>query len=114
MLLGLQIYLLARQLWRKEGLALGLWAIYSFSTPVLFYAVHLYPEIPIALFSVYIYRLARSDRALPALLLAFMGLLLGSFFWFGLKYNLIFWPLLAVAALIISGRRSVPGDVSCF
>ncbi|MBN1938444.1 MAG: hypothetical protein JW843_02590, partial [Candidatus Aminicenantes bacterium] len=33
----------------------------------------------------------------PPLVLTFMGLLLGSFFWFGLKFNLIFWPLLAVA-----------------
>ncbi|MCX6559118.1 MAG: hypothetical protein NTZ26_01260 [Candidatus Aminicenantes bacterium] len=97
-LLGLQLYLLARELWKREGLALGLWAVYAFSTPVLFYAVHLYPEIPIALFSIYIYRMVRSGRALKSLHLAFLGLLLGSFFWFGLKYNLIFWPLLAVAA----------------
>ena len=96
-LLGLQIYLLARDLWKREGLAFGLWAVYAFSTPVLFYAVHLYPEIPIALFSIYIYRMVRSGRALKPLHLAFLGLLLGSFFWFGLKYNLIFWPLLAVA-----------------
>ncbi len=96
-LLGLQIYLLALQLWKREGAALALWAVYAFSTPVLFYAVHLYPEIPIALFSVYIYRMVRSGRALKPLHLAFMGVLLGSFFWFGLKYNMIFWPLLAVA-----------------
>ena len=96
-LLGLQIYLLARNLWRREELALGIWVLVSFCPPVLFYAVHLYPEIPIALFSIYIYRLARSGRSLSALQLAFMGALLGSFFWFGLKYNLIFWPLLAVA-----------------
>jgi len=96
-LLGLQIYLLARSLWKREGLALGLWALYAFSSPVLFYAVHLYPEIPIALFSVYVYRMARAGRSLSALHLAFLGVLLGSFFWFGLKYNLIFWPLLAAA-----------------
>jgi hypothetical protein len=96
-LLGLQIYLLALQLWKREGTALALWAVYAFSTPVLFYAVHLYPEVPIALFSVYIYRMVRSGRALRPAHLAFMGLLLGSFFWFGLKYNMIFWPLLAVA-----------------
>jgi hypothetical protein len=96
-LLGLQLYLLARDLWKREGLAFGLWAVYAFSTPVLFYAIHLYPEIPIALFSIYIYRMVRSGRALGPLHLAFMGVLLGSFFWFGLKYNLIFWPLLAVA-----------------
>ncbi|MDD8027902.1 MAG: hypothetical protein PHI34_15490 [Acidobacteriota bacterium] len=96
-LLGLQIYLLARDLWKREGAALALWAVYAFSTPVLFYAVHLYPEIPIALFSVYIYRMVRSGRALRPIHLAFLGLLLGSFFWFGVKYNMIFWPLLAVA-----------------
>jgi hypothetical protein len=96
-LLGLQLYLLARDLWKREGLALGLWALYSFSTPVLFYAIHLYPEIPIALFSVYIYRMVRSGRTLPTRRLAGMGVLLGTFFWFGLKYNMIFWPLLAVS-----------------
>jgi hypothetical protein len=95
-LLGLQIYLLAREIWKNESLALGLWAIYGFSAPVLFYAVHLYPEIPIALFSVYIYRMARRGGTLPARRLLGMGLLLGTFFWFGLKYNMIFWPLLAV------------------
>jgi hypothetical protein len=97
-LLGLQLYLLARDLWRRDGLALGLWALYAFSTPVLFYAVHLYPEIPIALFSIYIYRMVRSDRRIGNGHLLLFGLLLGTFFWFGLKYNLIFWPLLGISA----------------
>jgi hypothetical protein len=96
MLLGLQLYLLARDLWKREGLALGLWALYGFSAPVLFYAIHIYPEIPIALFSIYIYRLARKGSPSSTRRLLGMGLLLGSFFWFGLKYNMIFWPLLAV------------------
>jgi hypothetical protein len=95
-LLGLQLYLLARDLWKREGLALGLWALYGLSAPVLFYAVHLYPELPIALFSTYIYRMVRKGIPLPRRRLLGMGLLLGSFFWFGLKYNMIFWPLLAV------------------
>jgi hypothetical protein len=95
-LLGLQLYLLARDLWKREALALGLWALYGFSAPVLFYAIHLYPEIPIALFSTYIYRMARRGGPMSTRLLLGMGLLLGSFFWFGVKYNMIFWPLLAV------------------
>ena len=95
-LLGLQLYLLARDLWKREVLSLGLWALYGLSAPVLFYAVHLYPEIPIALFSTYIYRMARKGSPLNTRRLLGMGLLLGSFFWFGLKFNMIFWPLLAV------------------
>jgi hypothetical protein len=101
MLLGLQLYLLARDLWKREGLALGLWALYGFSAPVLFYAIHLYPEIPVALFSVYIYRMARRGSPLSTRRLLGMGLLLGSFFWFGVKYNMIFWPLLAVCVFYL-------------
>ena len=96
-LLGLQIYLLARDLWKREGLAVGLWLFYSFSSPVLFYALHLYPEIPIALFSVYIYRKVTSGRALSNASLLFMGFILGTFAWFGLKYNFILAPLVLVA-----------------
>ena len=110
-LLGLQVYLLARDLWKREGLAIGLWAVYGFSAPVLFYAIHLYPEIPIALFSVYVFRMARSGRGLRPRRLVFMGLLLGTFFWFGLKYNLVFWPLLAVAVYHLWRSQPRRGDI---
>lgn len=96
-LLGLQIYLLIRERWRREGLALGVWLFYSFSTPVLFYALHLYPEIPIALASVYVYRRVTSGAPLSKRALLFMGFVLGTFAWFGLKYNLILGPLVVVS-----------------
>ncbi len=108
-LLGLQIYLLARDLWKREGLALGLWALYGFSAPVLFYAIHIYPEIPIALFSTYIYRLARKGGPLSTRRLLGMGLLLGSFFWFGLKYNMIFWPPAGGLRLLFMEIPAAPG-----
>ena len=100
-LLGLQVYLLVRDLWRKETPAFIVWLIFSFSTPVLFYAVHLYPEIPIALFSISIFRKVRSPAPLSTFALLFMGFLLGTFFWFGVKYNFIFWPLLAVSVYFL-------------
>jgi hypothetical protein len=96
-LLGLQVYLLIRERWRREGLALGVWLFYSFSTPVLFYALHLYPEIPIALASVYVYRRVTAGDPLSKRVLLFMGFILGTFTWFGLKYNLILGPLVVVA-----------------
>ncbi|MDH7511367.1 MAG: hypothetical protein QHH14_00265 [Clostridiales bacterium] len=96
-LLGIQLYLYAKELWKKERVALGLWALYSFSSPVFFYACHLYPEVPIALFSLYIFRKVSSRQALSAPHLAFLGFLLGLFPWFGVKYNFIFWPLLLIS-----------------
>lgn len=96
-LLGLQVYLYANEIWQREKLSLGLWALYSFSSPVFFYAVHLYPEVPIALFSVYIFRKVTGQAPLSAIQMTFLGFLLGLFPWFGLKYTFIFWPLLFVS-----------------
>jgi hypothetical protein len=96
-LLGLQLYLLARDLLRRETLAFVVWIMASFNTPVLFYAIHLYPEIPIACFSVYIFRKIISATPPSTPKLVFLGLLLATFHWFGVKYYALFWPLLAVS-----------------
>ena len=100
-LLGLQLYLLIAELWKKERLAFALWFLYSFTAPVLFYAIHLYPEIPIALFSLYIWRKVTSKKPLTLFEYFFMGFLLSTFFWFGVKYNFIFWPLLIVSVYFL-------------
>jgi len=96
-LLGLQFYLLSRELWKNEKISLMLWFFYSFSAPILFYSIHLYPEVLIALFSVYIFRKIRSEKKLSLFHYFFLGFLLSLFPWFGLKYNMIFWPFLLVS-----------------
>ena len=96
-LLGLQVYLLAREFWENEKVSLLLWFLYSFSAPVLFYAFHLYPEIPIALFSLYVFRKVRSTKRLTLLQYFFLGFLIALFPWFGLKYGMVLWPLVLVS-----------------
>jgi hypothetical protein len=100
-LLGLQLYLLSREFWQRERLSLLLWLLYSFTAPVLFYAIHIYPEIPIALFSIYIFRKVCSKNPLSLAHHFFLGFLLSLFLWFGLKYNLIFWPLALVSVYFL-------------
>lgn len=95
-LLGLQLYLFCLERWGRDRLSLRLWALYSFTAPVLFYAVHLYPEIPIAFFSLYIYRKVRLGKNLTPVHILFLGCVPGLFLWFGLKYNMIFFPLVLV------------------
>jgi hypothetical protein len=111
-LVGLQLYLYLRDAWHKERLSLGLWAIYAFSSPILFFAVHLYPEVPIALFSFYVFRKVTGKSPLSTRQIAFLGLVLGLFPWFGLKYNFLFWPLLAISVYFLvkehrAGRRAI-------
>ncbi len=100
-LLGVQLYLYAKELWKKEKVAFGLWALFSFTSPIVFYAVHLYPEVPVALFSLYIFRKVTTSMILLARQVLFLGFVLGLFPWFGLKYNFVFWPLLAVSVYFL-------------
>ncbi len=106
-LLGLQLYLYLKNTWNKEGLSLGLWAVFAFSSPVLFFSVHLYPEVPIALFAFYVFRKVTGRVPLSTLQIAFVGLVLGLFPWFGLKYNFLFWPLLAVSVYFLIKEHRV-------
>ena len=113
-LLGLQLYLFAREHWKRENSALILWFIYSFSAPVLFYSIHLYPEIPIALFSFFIFRKIRSAAPISTLQYFFLGFMLSLFFWFGLKYNMIFWPLLIVSLYFLLKEHKAGWKIICF
>jgi len=93
-LLGLQIFLFFLQEWKKEKLALGIWFLYGFSSPVFFYSLHVYPEIIIALFSLTVFRMLRYSSTLSKSKLVFIGLLLSCFIWFhAIKYFFILVPL---------------------
>ncbi len=100
-LLGLQIFLFAQEQWKNEKISLLLWFLYSFSAPIIFYAIHLYPEVPIALFSLYVFRKVRSGKRLSLVHCFFLGFLLALFPWFGLKYNMILWPLLILSGYFL-------------
>lgn len=113
-LLGLQIYLFSRELWNREKRALLIWFVYSFSAPIFFYAFHLYPEIPIALFSVIIFRKVCSRKPLTSPQYLFLGLLLSLFLWFGLKYNMIFGPLLLVSGFVFLKEHRIRWRVLYF
>jgi hypothetical protein len=113
-LLGLQLYLLARDLWRREGLAVGLWAVYAFSSPVLFYATHLYPEVPIALFSIYVYRKVTAPETPSALRLLGLGFLLGLFPWFGVKYQVFLGSLVLVGLYFLWKQHGLRAKILYF
>ncbi len=100
-LLGIQLFLLANNLWKRERLSLILWFLYSFSAPILFYAFHLYPEVPIALIFLYLFRKIRSPGQYSTLQYLFFGFVLSLSIWFGLKYNLIFWPFLLISGYLL-------------
>ncbi len=93
-LFGLQVYLYARREWSREGLALGLWFLMSFTSPVFFYSIHVYPEIIVALLSFILFRLARHTESWTPRKLVAAGLLFSFIIWFhALKYLFLLAPL---------------------
>jgi hypothetical protein len=98
-LFGLQIYLFARSEWGRERLALGLWFLASFTSPIFFYSLHLYPELVVALFSLTVFRLFRFSEKLTTAKLLLCGFLLPAFIWLhALKYFFIMVPLFLYCA----------------
>jgi len=114
-LLSLQLFLIAKDKGWSDSIALRLWVIFSFTVPVYFYSIHLYPEIIAALISLSIFRWFGRGQRLTARQLFLAGLLLSLLLWFhSLKYLFIILPLLLYAVVKILGKKSWPQDLFLF
>jgi len=104
-LFGLQIYLFARREWGKEGLALGLWALVSFTTPVFFYSIHAYPELVVGVLSLMVYRLIKHRDSWPPTLILAVGFLCSAIVWFhALKYWFLLGPLFLYVLWVLARK----------
>jgi hypothetical protein len=98
---AVQVYLYARSEWQRDDLALKLWFLTSFTTPVFFYSIHVYPEIVVAALSLAVFRILRFSPQLTWKKAALCGLILGSFFWF---HALKFIPLFLYGLWVLRKR----------
>ena len=114
-LLGLQIFLYARQEWENEKLAFALWFLYAFSSPIFFYSIHIYPEIIIALFSLTVFRIFRFSESFSRLSLLFCGFLLSTFIWFHTqKYIFIMVPLFIYGLWVLIKKHRIGWNLIYF
>ena len=114
-LFALQLYLYARSAWRQERLALGLWFLAAFTSPIFFYSLHVYPEIVVALFGLTVFRLIRFSEKLTPGRLLLCGFLLASFVWLhALKYFFILVPLFLYGVWTLAKKRVSPGRWAAF
>lgn len=85
-LLGLLLFLLVLDLTDKRGLSVLVWAVFSFTSPLLFFSHLLYPEIPLGLLCLFVFRCCvfKKDRSFSKLLIS--GAAVALMPWFGVKY----------------------------
>lgn len=104
--LALQLYLLAFSVTRNKRLALLLWGVVSFTSPLLLYSSQIYPEVPSALFLIIAYRgITERNREHPRLISACMtGASLAIMPWMQQRMLL---PAIMLAGyhLIVASRR---------
>jgi hypothetical protein len=106
-LFSLQVYLYARSEWRNSASALRLWALTSFSAPVFFYAIHIYPEILAAALALAAYRIFRFSPAFSSFKACLSGFLVSLPIWFhALKYLFISLPLFFYGLVSVHRRAS--------
>jgi len=99
------IFLFARRLWDDSRTALIITALFSATTPILFYSIHLFPEIQATLLILGSLYLLLFPGNHPERNTWFAGLLLGvSVFW-GVKYNLFIYLYLAGFSLYFLRQR---------
>ena len=114
-LFGLQIFLYALQEWKRENLALTLWFIFSFTSPVFFYSIHVYPEIIVALFSFTIFRLLRFSKSFSKPTLLAIGFFISSFIWLHtVKYIFILIPLFIYTLWILIKKHKIGWNLFYF
>lgn len=114
-LFSVQIYLYAQSEWRRESFALKLWLLSSFTVPVFFYSLHIYPEIVVAFLSLAVFRILRTSPQLTCKKAAVCGFFLGSFFWFhALKYMALFIPFLLYGIWVLAKRQPSRRPLICY
>ena len=112
---GLQLFLLALEEFKKEGLALGLWALVGFTSPVFFYSIHIYPEMVVGLMSLWLFRLARRPKCLSAGKLLLAGCVFAGFIWFhAVKYPLLLVPLFLYFLWVLVRRHHLRWKLALF
>jgi hypothetical protein len=112
---GLQLFLFALKEFKREGLALGLWALLSFTSPVFFYSIHIYPEIVAGLMSLWLFRMARHSESFSTGKLLLAGCLFAGFIWFhAIKYPLLLIPLFIYFLWVLVRRHRLRWRLAWF
>jgi len=107
-LFGLLFFLVARELSQRQDAALLAWAIFSFTTPVLFYSHLIYPEVPAAFIALFLFRymIIQKKQNLWCVFLSGIGIALLP--WLGIKY-IVFAGVLLVVSMFTLWRPN-PGE----
>ena len=108
-LFGLVFFLLVFDITRRKALSIFVWGIFGFTTPILFYSQLIYPEIPVALITVFVFRnlISRKDGNISSFFLTGAGIAVLP--WFGIKYIALSTLLFVVLTAVLLKSKNTSG-----
>ena len=109
-LFGLVFFLCAFDITRKKALSVAVWAIFGFTTPLIFYSQLIYPEIPVALLTLFILRNLVFKKDIRASRVLLTGTCIAVLPWFGIKYTVLSALFFGISAVILSKSKKIPGN----
>lgn len=109
-LFGLVFFLCVFDITRRKALSVSVWAIFGFTTPLVFYSQLIYPEIPVALLTLFIIRnlVFKKDSRGSSLFLTGAGIAILP--WFGIKYTVLSALLFGISAVVLLKSEKIPGS----
>jgi len=99
-LFGLVLFLLILDITQRKDISVLTWAIFSFTSPILFFSHLLYPEIPVALITIFVFRFFVLKKEPSSLSLFLSGAGIGLLPWFGIKYLPLSAILFGISTII--------------
>jgi hypothetical protein len=83
------------------------WLAMSFTSPLLFYSRHLYPEIPAALISIWVVKAIRKIKSLNWLRFLLMGIGIGVLPWLGQKFLPLSFILILISLIYLWRNKAL-------
>jgi len=104
-LFGLVLFLLVLDITHRKDVSVLVWAVFSFTSPILFFSHLLYPEIPVALITIFVFRYFVLKKETNSLFLFLAGAGIGILPWFGVKYLTLSAILFGASAVTFVSYR---------
>ncbi|TKJ29875.1 hypothetical protein CEE39_08740 [bacterium (candidate division B38) B3_B38] len=113
-LLGVQLYLLLLELLRQPKVSFYSWLVFTFTVPMVLYSRHIYPEVAVALLTIYLFRKLRTSSFTSSWQILFQGCLVAMMIWFGVKYGVTAGVLSLMFLYFFWKRRRIDAKIIYF
>ena len=104
-LLSFVFFFLVLDITQRKDISVLAWAVFSFTSPILFFSHLLYPAIPVALITIFVFKYFVLNKAKHLLIFFLSGIAIGLLPWFGIKFIVLAAILFCISGFVLLSER---------